>query len=325
MITDKMNSSIDTQYLTLVSKILSKIDNGVAKDRTGAGRYRLFNHQMRFDLREEFPLLSLKKTHFSSVVKELAWFLRGSTNIGDLGCSIWNEWAYEGTNKEIPNGTIGPMYGEQWRRKVGITHPRGALSVEDQLTNILHEAKRNHTSSRLIVNTWDANKLPRPYLSVQDNLDQGYMALAPCHFAYQFFCEEIDGVVYMDIKVHLRSQDVFLGTPFNIASYALLLMLSANYCGYVARDLISDMGDCHIYGNHLEGADQFMHQAKTHLAKVASDKHDGTWKPVKLNIPSHFTPFNLDEKDEEGITNLEKVINSLENYNPSAAIKFPRN
>lgn len=312
-------SSIDTQYLMLVNKILSKLDQGPAKDRTGAGRLRIFNHQMSFDLREEFPLLSLKKTHFASIVKELAWFCKGSTNIEDLGCSIWDEWALETDNDDLSKGDIGPMYGYQWRRKDGVG-PFSIITREDQLLNILREARRNPTSSRLIVNSWDPNKLPRPELSVQDNLKQGYMALAPCHFAYQFFCEEIDGIMYMDLKAHCRSQDVFLGTPFNIASYALLLILSAQYCGYVPRHFIPDLGDCHIYGNHLDKVDEFLFQSRSHLTKVVSDKHDGEWKPVMLEGIKDITPFNI-FKDN----NVQRIIDGLQNYNPSAHIKFPRN
>lgn len=312
-------SSIDAQYLVLVNKILSKLGQGTAKDRTGAGRLRIFNHQMKFDVREEFPLLSLKKTHFASIVKELAWFCKGSTNINDLGCSIWNEWAYEGQTDLQVKGTIGPMYGYQWRNKVGIG-PDGSTTLEDQLANVIAEAKRNPTSSRLIVNSWDPNTIPRNYLSVQENLERGYMALAPCHFAFQLFCEEIDGVTYMDLKAHCRSQDVFLGTPFNIASYALLLMMTAQACGYVARYFIPDLGDCHIYGNHLDTADEFLLQSRSYMAKVVSDKHDGTWKPVKLNLPPTITPFTIYLGD-----NVEHVINSLENYNPAPHIKFARN
>lgn len=314
-----MHSNVDNQFLMLVTKILSKLDQGTTKDRTGAGRLRIFNHQMSFDLREEFPLLSLKKTHFSSIVKELAWFCKGSVNINDLGCTIWDEWSLEADTDFLPKGDIGPMYGYQWRHKEGVG-PFSTLTKEDQLLNVLREAKRNPGSSRLIVNSWDPNKLPRSHLSVQDNIKQGYMALAPCHFAYQFFCEEIDGVTYMDLKAHCRSQDVFLGTPFNIASYALLLILAAQYCGYVPRHFIPDLGDCHIYGNHLDTVDEFMLQARTHLSKVADRKRNNEWQPIKLVGIEHITPFNIFEGD-----NVERIINGLQNYLPSAHIKFARN
>ena len=311
--------NIDTQYLMLVNKILGKLDQGTAKDRTGAGRLRIFSHQMRFDLREEFPLLALKKTHFASIVKELAWFCRGETNIETLGCSIWDEWSHLGNNPDVEVGTIGPMYGEQWRNKRGIG-PFSRETVEDQLKNVLREAARNPNSSRLIVDSWDPNKIPRHYLTVQENLEQGYMALAPCHFAFQFFCETIDGVTYMDIKPHCRSQDVFLGTPFNIASYALLLILSAQYCGYTPREVIPDLGDCHLYGNHLDKVDEFLLQARTHIAKTQEAKRDGTWKPTTIEGIEGITPFNISEGD-----NVDRIINGLRNYNPSAHIKFARN
>lgn len=310
-------SNVDVQYLTLVKHILSRLGNGTANDRTGAGRLRIFSHQMRFDLREEFPLLQLKKTHFPSIVKELAWFISGSTNIQDLGCTIWDEWANEEENDYLPKGSIGPMYGLQWRNKIGLG-PGLIHTHEDQLANVVSEAKRNPISSRLIVNSWDPNLIPRSEFSVKENLERGYMALAPCHFAYQFFCEVIDGVTYMDIKSHCRSQDVMLGTPFNIASYAMLLMLVAKECNYVARELIFDMGDTHIYGNHLDKMDEFLLQSRNFMVKRSTDMHDKTWKPVKLNIPEHVTLFNLPE-------NINCVIEGLENYNPAPHIKFPRN
>ncbi len=314
------NSSVDIQYLQLVNKILAKSDQGPAKDRTGAGRQRIFNHQMTFDLREEFPLLSLKKTHFASIVKELAWFCQGSTVISQLGCSIWNEWAFdEEDNPDVQHGSIGPMYGYQWRHKYGLG-PFSGITKEDQLDNILQLARQDPTSSRLIVNSWDPNLIPRPGLSVKENLAAGYMALAPCHFAFQFFCEEVNGEMFMDMKAHCRSQDVFLGTPFNIASYALLLLISAQYLGYTARHFIADMGDCHIYGNHFDKVDEFLLQSRTFLQERSIKKHDGDYKPVKMVLPKGVTPFNMHTNDF-----VNKIIDGLQNYNPAPHIKFARN
>lgn len=310
----KITSSVDEQYLALVKTILSKLDKGTTSDRTGAGRLRIFSHQMRFDVRNEFPLLQLKKTHFPSIVKELAWFISGSTNIQDLDCSIWNEWSCKEENDYLLAGSIGPMYGYQWRTKVGLG-PGFVMTTEDQLDNIIQEAISNPSSSRLIVNSWDPNLIPRRGLSVKENLERGYMALAPCHFAFQLFCEEIDGVVYMDLKTHCRSQDVMLGTPFNISSYALLLMLIAKKCGYVARELIFDMGDTHIYGNHLDMMEEFIYQAQTFIKERNGGKD---WKPVKLVIPDHVTIDNIQD-------NIDEIVNGLENYNPKPHIKFPRN
>lgn len=315
--TQVCSNSIDVQYLKLVKMILSKQGNGVAEDRTGAGRLRIFGHQMRFDLRSGFPLLGLKKTHFPSIVKELAWFLKGSTNINELDCSIWNEWANTNPDCGVELGDIGPMYGEKWRRSVGIG-PNFVETQEDQLKNVLREAKRNPNSSRLIVDCWDPHLIPRPHLSVQENIEQGYMALAPCHFAFQFFCETIDGVTYMDIKPFCRSQDVFLGTPFNVASYALLLMVSARDCGYQFRDLLFDMGDTHIYGNHLDKADEFLFNAESFLRHRQVSLKDGTWKEPKMVIPEHVTIDNFHE-------NVQEVIDGLMYYNPMPHIKFPRN
>lgn len=313
-----LSTGIDTQYLMLVNKILGKQSLGVAADRTGAGRLRIFGHQMRFNVAEEFPLLSLKKTYFASIIKELAWFISGSTNIGDLGCTIWDEWATKEEGPILPKDSIGPMYGYQWRQKFGLG-PNFTTTKEDQLMNVICEAKSNPTSSRLIVNSWDPNLIPRRGLSVEENTALGYMALAPCHFAFQFFCETIDGVTYMDLKPHCRSQDVYLGTPFNIASYAVLLMLAAKECGYVARELIFDMGDCHIYGNHLgEPTNQFLAQAEKFVLQRSIDQHDGIWKPVKLEIPEEVSLFNLPQ-------HIDAVIAGLQNYNPAPHIKFPRN
>lgn len=311
------SNSIDVQYLELVRKILSKQDVGVTKDRTGAGRLRIFGHQMRFDLRDGFPLLGLKTTHFGSVVKELAWFLKGSTNISDLGCTIWNEWANTNPDCGVPLGDIGPMYGEKWRRSIGLG-PNCVETKEDQLNNIIREAVRNPGSSRLIVNSWDPHLIPRPYLSVQENVEQGYMALPPCHFAFQLFCEVIDDVTYMDIKPMCRSQDTMLGTPFNVASYALLLILIARKCGYVPRELLFDMGDTHIYGNHLDKMDEFMFNAGLFLGERLRKILEGTWKEPQLIVPDHVTLDNLHE-------NIDVVVNGLINYNPKPHIKFPRN
>lgn len=311
------SNSIDIQYYNLVKKILSKQDNGVTEDRTGAGRLRIFGHQMRFDLRQGFPILGLKKTHFASVVKELAWFLKGSTNIEDLGCSIWNEWANINPESQTVLGSIGPMYGEKWRKSLGVG-PLGLSTREDQLANVIAEAIRNPYSSRLIVDCWDPHLIPRPELSVQENLSNGYMALAPCHFAFQFFCEKVNGKMYIDLKPFCRSQDVMLGTPFNISSYALLLKLVAKKTGYEYRDLLFDMGDTHIYGNHLDKMDEFLFNSEIFIRDRSDLILQGTWLEPELIIPEHVTLDNLHD-------HIDEVVNGLINYNPMPHIKFPRN
>lgn len=211
-------------YLNLLQHIL---DNGTAKsDRTGTGTISTFGYQMRFDLAEGFPLVTTKKLHLKSIIHELLWFLKGDTNVKylqDNGVRIWNEWADE-------NGDLGPVYGKQWRSW-------GAPGGEtvDQISEVIRDIKNNPDSRRLIVSAWNAGELKQ-------------MALAPCHCLFQFYVA--DGK--LSCQLYQRSADVFLGVPFNIASYALLTLMIAQECGLQPGHFVHTFGDVHIYSNHLE-------------------------------------------------------------------------
>ncbi|SDJ51288.1 thymidylate synthase [Pseudomonas delhiensis] len=215
------------QYLDLMRHVR---EHGTFKsDRTGTGTYSVFGHQMRFDLGEGFPLVTTKKCHLKSIVHELLWFLKGSTNIAYLkenGVSIWDEWADE-------NGELGPVYGYQWR-----SWPAPDGRHIDQIANLMTMLKNNPDSRRLIVSAWN------PAL-----IDE--MALPPCHALFQFYVA--DGK--LSCQLYQRSADIFLGVPFNIASYALLTLMVAQVAGLRPGDFIWTGGDCHLYANHLEQAD----------------------------------------------------------------------
>lgn len=214
------------QYLKLVDHVLN---NGVHKsDRTGTGTRSVFGYQMRFDLGAGFPLVTTKKVHVRSIIHELLWFLRGETNtkyLTDNGVTIWNEWA-------DVHGNLGPVYGKQWRSWV--TAEGGAV---DQMREVVEQIRRNPDSRRLIVSAWNVGDLPR-------------MALPPCHLLFQFYVA--DG--RLSCQLYQRSADVFLGVPFNIASYALLTMMVAQATDLEPGDFIHTLGDAHLYDNHLEQA-----------------------------------------------------------------------
>ena len=214
------------QYLDLLSRILNE---GVHKgDRTGTGTLSVFGNQMRFNLRDGFPLLTTKKLHLKSIIYELLWFLRGDTNIHYLqehGVRIWNEWADE-------NGELGPVYGHQWR-----SWPDYKGGTIDQITNVLEQIKHHPNSRRMLVTAWNPAEVEE-------------MALPPCHCLFQFYVA--DG--RLSLQLYQRSADTFLGVPFNIASYALLLQMMAQVTGLEAGEFIHTTGDTHLYSNHLEQA-----------------------------------------------------------------------
>lgn len=214
------------QYLDLLSRILNE---GVHKgDRTGTGTLSVFGNQMRFDLRDGFPLLTTKKLHLKSIIYELLWFLRGDTNVHYLqehGVRIWNEWADE-------NGELGPVYGHQWR-----SWPDYKGGTIDQIANVLDQIKHNPNSRRMLVTAWNPAEVEE-------------MALPPCHCLFQFYVA--DG--RLSLQLYQRSADTFLGVPFNIASYALLLQMMAQVIGLEAGEFIHTTGDTHLYSNHLEQA-----------------------------------------------------------------------
>lgn len=212
------------QYLQLCKDLL---ENGVKKeDRTGTGTISTFGYQMRFDLKKGFPLVTTKKLHLKSIIHELLWFLNGDTNVKylqDNGVRIWNEWADE-------NGELGPVYGHQWRSWTGADG-----TTVDQISDLIHQLKNNPDSRRLIVNSWNVTEIPK-------------MALPPCHCMFQFYVAEGK----LSCQLYQRSADVFLGVPFNIASYALLTLMVAQVCDLEPGEFIHTFGDTHIYLNHLD-------------------------------------------------------------------------
>ena len=242
------------------------LDEGHYKaDRTGTGTYSIFGYQMRFDLQKGFPLLTTKKLHLRSIIYELLWFLRGDTNIQylhDHNVTIWDEWADE-------HGDLGPVYGKQWRSWVA---PDGR--VIDQITNLIEQLKRNPDSRRLIVSAWNP-------------ADVDQMALPPCHTMFQFYAN--DG--QLSCQLYQRSADVFLGVPFNIASYALLTMMVAQVCGLKAKDFVHTFGDAHIYSNHVE-------QAKLQLSREPSPLPQMRINPeVKSIFDFQYEDFTLENYD----------------------------
>ena len=222
------------QYLDLVSHVL---EHGNEKgDRTGTGTKSVFGYQMRFDLSEGFPMVTTKKLHLKSIVYELLWFLKGDSNIKyltDNGVRIWNEWADE-------NGDLGPVYGHQWRN--------WNSDEIDQIELVIKDLKNNPNSRRMLVSAWNPSVLPDTSKSFSENVANGKAALPPCHAFFQFYVHKGK----LSCQLYQRSADIFLGVPFNIASYALFTMMMAQVCGYEAGDFVHTLGDAHIYNNHLE-------------------------------------------------------------------------
>ena len=257
------------QYLDLLDRILTE---GVQKgDRTGTGTLSVFGHQMRFNLEEGFPLLTTKKLHLKSIIYELLWFLRGDTNIKylkDHGVSIWDEWADE-------DGELGPVYGHQWR-----SWPDYDGGTIDQIKMVVDQIKHNPNSRRIIVSAWNVAEVNR-------------MALPPCHSLFQFYVA--DG--RLSLQLYQRSADTFLGVPFNIASYALLLMMMAQVCGLRPGDFVHTTGDTHLYLNHLD-------QARLQLSRE----------------PRPLPTMRLNP-DVKSIFDFRYEDFTLENYNPWPHIK----
>lgn len=228
------------QYLDLLQHILQ---HGTEKsDRTGTGTISVFGYQMRFDLREGFPLLTTKKLHTKSIIYELLWFLRGDTNVSYLqenGVRIWNEWADE-------NGNLGPIYGKQW-----VAWEKKDGSLVNQIAEAVHQIKTNPDSRRIIVNAWNVADLP-------------HMRLSPCHAMFQFYVAN----GRLSCQLYQRSADVFLGVPFNIASYALLTMMVAQVCELELGDFVHTFGDVHLYLNHVEQAQLQLTREPRQLPKM---------------------------------------------------------
>ena len=250
-------------YLDLMRTIL---ENGADKgDRTGTGTRSIFGYQMRFDLRDGFPLLTTKKLHLRSIIHELLWFLQGSTNIAYLkanGVSIWDEWADE-------HGELGPIYGHQWR-----SWDCADGRTVDQIAQLIHDIQHNPDSRRLIVSAWNVGEIDR-------------MALPPCHVMFQFYVN--DG--QLSCQLYQRSADVFLGVPFNIASYALLLMMVAQVTGLEPRYFIHTLGDAHLYNNHLEQAQLQLTREPRQLPVMRINPD------VKSIFDFHYEDFTLEGYD----------------------------
>jgi thymidylate synthase len=249
------------QYLDLMRHVR---DVGVVKtDRTGTGTRSVFGYQMRFDLAQGFPLVTTKKLHLRSIIHELLWFLKGDTNIRYLkenGVSIWDEWADE-------NGNLGPVYGSQWR-----SWPTADGRHIDQIEQVLEQIKNNPDSRRLIVSAWNVGEIEN-------------MALPPCHAFFQFYVAE----GRLSCQLYQRSADIFLGVPFNIASYALLLMMVAQVSGLEAGDFVHTLGDAHLYSNHLEQAD----------LQLQREPHELPTMKINSSVTSLFD-FNFDDFELQG-------------------------
>lgn len=249
-------------------------ENGTTKtDRTGTGTRSVFGYQMRFNLQEGFPLVTTKKVHLRSIIHELLWFLKGDTNVQYLHenkVSIWDEWADE-------NGNLGPVYGYQWRN-----WPKPDGSHIDQITQVLQQLKNSPDSRRMIVSAWNVADLDK-------------MALMPCHAFFQFYVADNK----LSCQLYQRSADLFLGVPFNIASYALLTMMMAQECGYEYGDFVHTFGDAHIYSNHFE-------QVELQLSREPR-----RYPTMKMN-PDRKSVFDFVYEDFQ-----------LENYDPHPAIKAP--
>ncbi len=244
------------QYLELMQRVRT---SGVRKgDRTGTGTLSVFGHQMRFDLAAGFPLVTTKRVHLKSIIHELLWFLAGDTNTGYLkrnGVSIWDEWA-------DADGELGPIYGAQWR-----SWPDGRGSHIDQLAVLVEQLRTRPDSRRLLVSAWNPADLPDESRSPRDNVAAGRMALAPCHCLFQFHV----AAGRLSCQLYQRSADIFLGVPFNIASYALLTLMVAQVAGLQPGEFIWTGGDCHLYLNHLEQADLQLGRAPRPLPTLRLD------------------------------------------------------
>ena len=267
------------QYLDLVQHVM---DNGVSKnDRTGTGTKSIFGYQMRFNLEDGFPLVTTKKLHLKSIIHELLWFLKGDTNIKylqDNGVKIWDGWADK-------NGDLGPVYGSQWRNWNN--------DNIDQISNLIEMIKKNPKSRRMIVSAWNPSVLPDTSISFDENIKNGKAALPPCHAFFQFYVANGK----LSCQLYQRSADIFLGVPFNIASYSLFTHMVANVCKLKVGDFIHTFGDAHIYTNHFD-------QVKLQLSR----------KPNKL-------PSLKIKRSVKDIFDFKYDDFEILNYNPHPHIK----
>lgn len=261
------------QYLDLVSHVL---ENGTQKgDRTGTGTKSVFGYQMRFDLSEGFPMVTTKKVHLKSIIHELLWFLKGDTNIAYLrenGVKIWDAWADK-------NGNLGPVYGHQWRN--------WDSKEIDQISELIETLKTNPNSRRMLVSAWNPSVLPDTSISFDENVANNKAALPPCHAFFQFYVA--DGK--LSCQLYQRSADVFLGVPFNIASYALLVLMIAQVTGLQVGEFIHTFGDAHIYNNHFEQMELQLSREPKKLPKMILNPE------VKNIFDFKFEDFTLVDYD----------------------------
>ena len=261
------------QYLDLVKHVL---ESGNEKsDRTGTGTKSVFGYQMRFDLSKGFPMVTTKKLHLKSIIYELLWFLKGDTNtnyLNENGVKIWNEWADS-------KGNLGPVYGHQWRNwnNSGI----------DQIEDIIETIKKNPDSRRMLVTAWNPGVLPNTSVSFKENIKNGKAALPPCHAFFQFYVHNKK----LSCQLYQRSADIFLGVPFNIASYALLTEMIAHVCGYESGDFVHTFGDAHIYNNHLNQLNLQLTREPKPLPKLKINKKIANIFDFKFE---HFEILNYD-------------------------------
>lgn len=261
------------QYHDLLKHVLK---DGIQKgDRTGTGTKSVFGHQMRFDLADGFPMVTTKKLHLKSIVHELLWFLKGDTNISYLqenGVRIWNEWADE-------EGNLGPVYGYQWRNWNG--------EELDQIKEVIHTLKNNPNSRRMLVTAWNPSVLPDTSVSFSENVANGKAALPPCHAFFQFYVANGK----LSCQLYQRSADIFLGVPFNIASYALFTLMMAQVCHLEPGEFIHTFGDAHIYDNHLEQVALQLERKPNPLPKMVLNPE------VKDIFNFKFEDFSLEDYD----------------------------
>ncbi len=261
------------QYLNLLNEVLEK---GTKKtDRTGTGTISYFGPQLRFDLSEGFPMLTTKKLHLKSIIYELLWFLKGDTNIKylqDNGVRIWNEWADE-------NGDLGPVYGAQWRNWNG--------EGIDQISQVIDQIKNNPDSRRIIVSAWNPSVLPDSSKSFAENVTIGNAALPPCHAWFQFYVANGK----LSLQMYQRSADIFLGVPFNIASYSLLLLMVAQVTNLAPGEFVHTFGDAHIYLNHIDQVNTQLSRQPRALPKMSLNTE------VKNIFDFDFEDFNLSDYD----------------------------
>ncbi|MFK5984529.1 MAG: thymidylate synthase [Pseudomonadota bacterium] len=269
------------QYLDLLNDVLT---NGTKKsDRTGTGTVSVFGRQVRYDLKQGFPLLTTKKVHFKSIVNELLWFISGSTNIKDLDAKIWNEWATD-------EGELGPVYGKQWT-----AWPTKDGKTINQIDYVLNTLKNNPNSRRILFHGWNVEYLPDESISPQENAKNGKMALPPCHLLYQFNVQNNN----LSLMCTIRSNDLFLGNPFNTAQAALWVYILCQQTGLEPGDLIISIGDAHIYSNHMEQVNSQLSRTPRQLPQLKITRR-----------PDSIYDYKLSDFE-------------LENYNPYPAIKAP--